>query len=298
MKKILLTLVGLSALMSIHAQVVQIYKNGKLENSYKNDASNKYEVVFTQDETDNHESIVIGGRKWAKMNVGATTVAESPETAYGDYYTWGETDTYYSSLDGATINFKDYATGPGTYLQKKKSYYNFESYCGQLTFKEWENPPYSNGVLDKAYDVAHVKWGGDWRMPTKEDFEALHAACGGDIKLKDAPETGNITQAGVYWVKAGSTVDGEPYGVAGALFVPTAAPANPKMRLFLPMAGNLQYQKRDGAGTLCTYWSSSFDGNNPSCAENLSVSTAKMFVNFAHQGLKRCFGLSIRPVAD
>lgn len=36
MKKTLLTLVGLSALMSIHAQVVEIYKNGQLMQTYYN----------------------------------------------------------------------------------------------------------------------------------------------------------------------------------------------------------------------------------------------------------------------
>ncbi len=85
MKKILLTLVGLSALMSIHAQVVEVYKNGQLMQTYYNTPNSQYEVVFKssgdQEKINGHEYIEIAGRKWATMNVGATTVAESPETA-------------------------------------------------------------------------------------------------------------------------------------------------------------------------------------------------------------------------
>ena len=127
MKKILLTLVGLSALMSIHAQVVEIYKNGQWVQTYYNTPNSQYEVVFKssgdQEKINGHEYIEIAGRKWATMNVGATTVAESPETAYGDYYTWGETDTYYSSLTETGIKFKSNATG--THIKGKKTGYNY-----------------------------------------------------------------------------------------------------------------------------------------------------------------------------
>lgn len=295
MKKILLTLVGLSALMSIHAQVVEIYKNGQLMVTFDNTPTSQYEVVFKpsrdQEKINGHEYIEIDGRKWATMNVGATTVAESPETAYGDYYTWGEIDTYYSLLMDTVINFKSNATG--THIKGQKTAYNFTNYCGTSAFTEWDDYPAMTGVLGEGYDVAQLKWGSTWHMPTIHDFQSLHEACGGGSSLLDAPET--ITKGGVYWVKAGTTLDGMTYGVAGALFVTTDDIAK---RLFFPMAGNLQYKKRDGGGTLCTYWSSSIMGNDPSKAQNLSVSTRYGSVNDAHMGLPRCYGLSIRPVSD
>lgn len=84
MKKILLTLVGLSALMSIHAQVVEIYKNGQLMQTFYNSPNSQYEVVFKssgdQGIINGHEYIEIAGRKWATMNVGATSVADSSAT--------------------------------------------------------------------------------------------------------------------------------------------------------------------------------------------------------------------------
>lgn len=48
MKKILLTLIGLSAVMSIQAQVVEIYKNGQLMQTFLNSSTSQYEVVFKQ----------------------------------------------------------------------------------------------------------------------------------------------------------------------------------------------------------------------------------------------------------
>lgn len=299
MKKILLTLVGLSALMSIHAQVVEVYKNGQLMQAYYNTPNSQYEVVFKssgdQGKIDGHEYIEIAGRKWATMNVGATTVAGSPETAYGDYYTWGEIDTYYSRLTETGIIFKSNATG--THIKGKKTGYNYPNYCGSTQFTEWEDYPAPTGVLGEDYDVAHKEWGSTWHMPTIHDFQSLHEACGGTGKLLDAPET--ITKGGVYWVKAGTKLDGTTYGVAGALFVTTE---DITKRLFFPMAGNLQgaYQNahRNGVGTLCTYWSSSAYPSNPSLAQNFSVSTLEHTVLRHHINVGRCFGFSIRPVAD
>lgn len=299
MKKILLTLVGLSALMSIHAQVVEVYKNGQLIQTFYNTPNSQYEVVFKpsgdQETINGHEYIEIAGRKWATMNVGAKTVAGSPETAYGDYYTWGEIDTYYNSLTETGIIFKSNATG--THIKGKKTGYNYPNYCGSTQFTEWEDYPAPTGVLGEDYDVAHKEWGSTWHMPTIHDFQSLHEACGGTGKLLDAPET--ITKGGVYWVKAGTKLDGTTYGVAGALFVTTE---DITKRLFFPMAGNLQgaYQNahRNGVGTLCTYWSSSAYPSNPSLAQNFSVSTLEHTVLRHHINVGRCFGFSIRPVAD
>lgn len=297
MKKMLLTLVGLSALMSIHAQVVEIYKNGQLMQTFYNTPNSQYEVVFKpsgdQETINGHEYIEIAGRKWATMNVGATTVAGSPETAYGDYYTWGETDTYYNSLTETGINFKGNAQD--THVKGKKISYNWNNYCGVTDnkFKEWDDDPAPlHGELGEDYDVARSKWGDPWRIPTYGDIQSLVKACGNSSKLIDAPES--ITEGGVYWVTAGDIIDGTTYRVAGALFVTTDDLAK---RLFFPGAGNLQVVSRDGVGTLCTYWSSIRDSQYPDHALVLSISTVEHTVNIIHSLVKRCFGLSIRPVA-
>lgn len=82
--------------------------------------------------------------KWASCNVGAT----SPEDA-GGYYAWGETEVKSSY----TLN---------TYL-----YYN--SANGYFDILK--------DISNTRYDVAHVKWGGKWRLPTIKEIEELCNKC-------------------------------------------------------------------------------------------------------------------------
>ncbi len=77
---------------------------------------------------------------WADCNVGA----ESPEEP-GVLFAWGETE--------------------------QKTYYTTDNY----KYKQ----SYDNGKekLDVEYDAAHVNWGGEWRMPTKEEYAELFRNC-------------------------------------------------------------------------------------------------------------------------
>jgi uncharacterized protein YjdB len=56
------------------------------------------EVTVQQADINGHAFVKIGGLKWATMNVGATTVAGSYATCYGDYYAWGETQPRYMTI--------------------------------------------------------------------------------------------------------------------------------------------------------------------------------------------------------
>ena len=83
------------------------------------------------------------GTKWACCNVGAT----APED-YGGYYAWGETE--------------------------EKNYYD------SSTYQYYQNGSYVNLGSDIAgtqYDVAHVKWGGSWVMPTHDKQKELLDNC-------------------------------------------------------------------------------------------------------------------------
>lgn len=87
--------------------------------------------------------------KWATCNVGASSPGDS-----GDYYAWGETSTksdyswgtYVYSVDGSSDDFTKY-----TY--------------------------YKTTQLELEDDIAHVKWGGSWRMPTYEEMNELRDKC-------------------------------------------------------------------------------------------------------------------------
>lgn len=305
MKKILFLLLGIVAAVSANAQIVEVYENGTLIHRYNNTPATRYTVKFkapanSETTIDGHDYVEIGGKKWATMNVGATTVAGSPETAYGDYYAWGEKVTYYTKVDftktsGTSISWKG-TNITGAHINNNKFSHNWTCYSGTNSFKEWSAAPYgTDGVLNEGWDVAHSSWGSSWRMPTKADFDNLVKACCGSTSgySEPAPDNGTIYTGGVYYIKeAGTTVDGVTYKVPGILFV---ARIDTSKRLFFPAAGNLQTDKRDGQGSLCTYWSSS----------KFSVSSSAYCAYYSlvknTMGMKdnvRCFAFSIRPVSD
>ena len=87
--------------------------------------------------------------KWATCNVGAN----KPED-YGNYYAWGETST-------------------------KSNYSSSNSPTEGLSESELQSQGYidSEGNLTPQYDAATANWGGNWRMPTKEELNELITRC-------------------------------------------------------------------------------------------------------------------------
>lgn len=297
MKRITITLIAILATLSIYAQKIEVYLNDKHIDTYYSTTENQYRIVFKQVDNwqniNEYEYVEIGGLKWAKMNVGATTVAGSPETSYGKYYAWGELDTYYKSFSSADkVNPKNSTI---THIQGNKYNYNWVNYSGTAdnTFKEWDPAPFGSGtVLQEDYDVAHKEWQGTWRMPMWEDFQKLYDACGGAAApITDVPET--ITKGGIYWVEAGATIDNTTYNVSGVLCVATA---DRTKRVFFPAAGDVRNIQRESKGTLCAYWSSSLYTTAPKHAYCLYVNTKEVKTKF--NGLTRVYGLVIRPVSD
>lgn len=82
--------------------------------------------------------------KWACCNVGASV----PE-GYGGYYAWGETE--------------------------EKSDYDWDTYKYYSDNTGIVN--IGSNISGTQYDVAHVKWGGSWRMPTLEEIKELVNNC-------------------------------------------------------------------------------------------------------------------------
>lgn len=298
MKKIATTLIVLLATLSIYAQNVEVYLNGNHIETYYNNTENQYRFVFKQVDNwqniNSYDYVEIGGLKWATMNIGATTVADSPETSYGNYYAWGELDTYYKSFNSEDkVNSKNSII---THIPGLKYSYNWINYCtgnSENKFVEWSPTPFGSGtVLQEEYDVAHQLWQGTWRMPKWEDFQKLYDACGGaSAPITNVPET--ITKGGIYWIDAPKTIDGTTYNVNGVLCV---ASADRTKRVFFPAAGNVQNDKRGSTGTLCTYWSSSLYTTATKHAYCLYVNNTKVLTQYS--GLNRAYGLVVRPVSD
>ena len=194
------------------------------------------------------------GLKWATCNVGATT----PE-GYGDYFAWGETEPYYSSLS------------PLTWKEGKTSGYAWQSYCGQSSFKEWSTAPYdANKILKLEFDAAHVNWEGNWRMPTKAEQEELKAYC-------TWTWTTNYNGTGIKGYIVTSKADGNTNSI------------------FLPASGaRVDTSSPYTVGSYGYYWSSSLLAGDSSDAIFLKFSSSPASVDMSY----RYYGRSVRPVCQ
>jgi len=194
---------------------------------------------------------------WGTSNLGA----DKPEE-YGDYYAWGEIDPYYSSQDPLT--WKDGKTG-----------YNWASYkwCNgsSSTLTKYNNSSSygtvdNKTVLEPSDDVASVKLGGKWRMPTDAEWTVLWTKC--------------------TWTW---TTNYNGTGVMGRIV--TATNGN---SIFLPAAGVREGTDLYFVGSGGRYWSSSLSTDNPDGAWYVYFGSGVVFVDDAG----RYYGLSIRPVSE
>ena len=105
-----------------------------------------FQNVFYDMVGGNSEYVDLGlSVKWASRNVGAA----GPEEI-GEFYYWGETEPRYGIESSLTYKFRDGQKYNGT--------------DGKT-------------VLDPEDDVAHVKLGGRWRMPTTKEIDELVKKC-------------------------------------------------------------------------------------------------------------------------
>ena len=109
-----------------------------------------------------------GGPSWATTNIGA----ENPED-YGYYFWWGDTVGYkwvndkWVASDGSNSNF---SFGSSTTPTWNKSISTLQSE-GWIVSKD------GTYVLAPEHDAAQAHWGGDWRMPTKQEIYDLNNKC-------------------------------------------------------------------------------------------------------------------------
>ena len=119
------------------------------------------EVTFTTKERlyiDGYEYVDLGlpsGTLWAAHNIGATAPEE-----YGDYSAWAETPTkrFY------VWDRYQYCEGTENTLTK----YCTNSEYGRVDYKQ---------TLEPMDDAAHVIWGGNWKIPTRDNAEELIEHC-------------------------------------------------------------------------------------------------------------------------
>ena len=189
-----------------------------------------------------HEYVDLGlptGIKWATCNVGATKPEE-----YGGYYAWGETEEK-ENYEWSTYKWWNVTSNTIT------------KYCINSRYGTVDNKT----VLDLEDDVANVKWGGDWRMPTLEEQKELCTSC-------------TWTWTSLNGVN-GYTVTG-PNGNS----------------IFLPAAGNRNGTYLNYSGSSSYYWSSSLYDNS-GYAYYLYFDSG----DYDWSNNSRYYGRSVRPVS-
>lgn len=182
-----------------------------------------------------HQAIDLGlpsGTKWASCNVGANKPEE-----YGDYYAWGETTT--------------------------KKEFKEENY---RYYKNGEYVNVGDDISGTQYDVAHVKWGGKWRIPTMYEIKELEDNCRYEWTTLNGVKGGKFTG---------------PNGNS----------------IFLPAAGYCMVDGFFGGGVFSSgsygnYWSSNENPIDLDNAVDLRFDSDEASLG----GTNRSIGLSVRPV--
>ena len=102
---------------------------------------------------------------FAKSNLTDKGLAEK-ETDYGDYFAWGATEPWYSSISGKTFTWKP--GKPGGYIAANAPFYNNGSYTEYTR---------DGDILEPSDDAANVILHGDWQLPTKNIWVNLKEVC-------------------------------------------------------------------------------------------------------------------------
>lgn len=204
-----------------------------------------------------HEFVDLGnGLKWATINVGATS-----EVGVGDYYAWGETEPYYTTL--SPLVWKD---GKDTGYSWA-AYTKFTSDNGE-TFSKY-NSTDNLTQLESGDDVASEIWGGTWRIPTYEEWKWLRTNC--------------------YWTWT-STL-----GIPGFL-VRSKIDGYTERSIFLPCSG--EYNNTTFYPDRGHYWTATsalikYGWYLYLYHDNSSYQNT---IDFSYKS--RCYGLTVRPVSD
>ncbi len=181
--------------------------------------------------------------KWGSFNIGA-----SSSEGYGDYFAWGETESK------STFRFHNYKWDNG------QSCYTKYNDTDHLT------------ALEEEDDVAQVKLGGGWRMPSINEWLELM----------------NDSNCTLVWTSQN--------GINGYR-VTSKKEGFTNNSIFLPATGSWD-DEPTGIGELYNvgssgeYWSSNKSSSLWECAKSVSFWTNRIDTWDEY----RCYGLSIRPV--
>lgn len=179
------------------------------------------------------------GTLWATCNVGASNPEE-----YGCYYAWGETEEK-SVYSRSTYKWCD--ADSDTIIK----------YCTEGIYGIIDN----KSVLEAEDDVAHIRWGGNWRIPTANEQQELYDNCDWNY--------GDLNGVVGYWVTS----------------------RNNGKSIFLPAAGCRQGSEVRYCGMFGYYWSGVL------CGDNSNAYCLRFYdKHINREGYGRFTGFTVRPV--
>ena len=219
----------------------------------------RYENMIVRATLTVHQKIQLweGGPYWATTNIGA----EKPED-YGYYFWWGDTVGYkrendkWVATDGSSSNFSFSSNNIPTWSKS----------IATLQSEGWIT---ENSVLVPAHDAAQVHWGGNWRMPTKQEIDDLNSECDWTWTMQN---------------------DVQGYVVKGRGTYASAS-------VFLPCAGSGDGTSHYNAGSCGSYWSSvPYSDNYTDFSWDLFFSSS--YHRTSTGRYSRTDGYSVRPVQE
>ena len=231
----------------------------KDDNSNDNNGGNSLGIPEKVKVSDNAVDLgLTSGTKWAKMNIGATNPWD-----YGEYFAWGET------AEKETYDFENYQhmmAGKTTFDGINK--YQQNDGDGGIWYSNVKYVGDNKTTLDPEDDAAAVNWGGDWVMPSPEDFQELRAHC--DYE---------------------TTKDYKGTGVAGCVLI-----GNGK-EIFFPYAGfiyiNDYVSSERSAGPL---WTNELSNRTTMAIQIWGVYRKLTIDDLKNDGYNRTCGLGVRAV--
>ena len=180
------------------------------------------------------------GTKWAKYNIGASKPEE-----FGEYLAWGE------------LNEKSYY-GPSTYQYARQE---DNGWYDKATGKYYSFISIGSDICGTQYDVACMRWGGKWRMPTVVNYNELINNCDFEWTSVNGVQGGKFT----------SKINGKS--------------------IFLPAAGDNSFGEVTSVGKYGNYWLSSMT-NDIRYSHHMTFSSGGVF----YGGILRSCGYNVRPV--
>ena len=196
-----------------------------------------------------HESVDLGlSVKWATCNVGAKAPEES-----GDHYAWGETETKSSYTESNCKTLQSEVVVKSSLLGLK-----------QKEVIDYRGIEVGDIAGNSKYDVAAATWGGNWRMPTKAEFDELLSNC----TWKWCKQNGRSGY------KVTSNVNGNS--------------------IFLPAAGSRGGDGHYFYGSYGFYWSSTPSSEGTRSAYHLYLDKGGHNMDWCN----RRYGRSVRPVLE